>query len=501
MKHGLAAKFISGTAWIALAQVISKIANMAKYVVLAHLLEKSDLGLFLVSMVVLQLFEIVAGTGVVQALIQRRDRVQEFLATGWTAQVVRGIILGAIVIAAAPLCELYLPNSYGLAPILQAHSAVVVIGGFRSIRLVVMERDLAFRPLAYVEVARAAIDLIVTISIAVVSPTAWAPLFGRITSVFFGVVLGHVLAPHRLAISFEWSKFRTLYRFGFWMFLSTLIGFLMIRGGGLVLARVMTLSDVAVYELAYMLGCTPTAELFRVITRAAFSTFSRMQTELGRMQEAYRRLLYTTSVWVSGVVGILTVVSVEITDVLFGDSYASLYRLLPLLAIWGASRTLAENDMVAIQAIGRPNIATLFNASVLVLFALSVVPAAIHGGPLGVAIALAVLGIVSQLVRMVALSRILTLRIGRILVLFALPTAAGAAAAGLAIGTGQLAQLSSSWGALIGKAGVFVVAFLAFIAAVDHWFAREELRSQARYLIGLIRARLEGVVATYRHGP
>lgn len=91
--------------------VVAQAISFASYLVLARLLTPSQFGTFAAGLVVAGIGTVLGESGLLAALIQRRDRLEEALESAFVATVVSGVLLSLLALAAAPLVGLFFHSS------------------------------------------------------------------------------------------------------------------------------------------------------------------------------------------------------------------------------------------------------------------------------------------------------------------------------------------------------------------------------------------------------
>lgn len=404
--RGLGKTFLTETAWLSLSQMYSKATNLVRVLIIAALISRDDMGLFGIAVLLLDFLAIMGQSGLItSALVQRAGGIGQYLGTAWVTQVIRGFVIAAAVYFAAPWMEQFFEKQ-GIASVMLVLALAPILGNLKNIGLIHLERELRFRPLAALEATRATVECLASVLIAIYYPTVWCLVWGRIAGIVVQTTLSYLIVPPAIAWDFKWSQFKELCGFGMWVVFTALLAFTLTHGGGLMVGKLLPLSAMAIYTIAYQFGCSPTAELCRSVTRVSFSTFSRIQHDPVRLSSAYMSVYAITCIWVGFMVCMASAVGQDATYLLLKPSYAEVAQILPLLSIWGANRALAENDSMLFSGSGRPWITTIFQLLVLVLFGVVVVPATMQFGLWGVATGLAAVGGISQLLRMVVVWRL-----------------------------------------------------------------------------------------------
>jgi O-antigen/teichoic acid export membrane protein len=193
---------------------LSQLLTFATYLVLAQLVDPADFGHFAAGTVVVGVGTLVGESGMLAALIQRRDRLEEAYNSAFLATLAGGAALTLLALAAAPLVALFFHSH-------EAGVVAAVMSGWMFLRVTavvpdaLLQRNFSFR-------RRVIIDPLSTLAFAAGSiPAAaaglgvWALVIGTYASALVNVIAAWVFAAWRprprLASVAMW---RELARFG-----------------------------------------------------------------------------------------------------------------------------------------------------------------------------------------------------------------------------------------------------------------------------------------------
>lgn len=247
------------SAWTIAGFGIQKVVQLASNLILTHLLFPAAFGLMALANVILIGIHMFSDVGIKPAIVQSDDSDRrEFLNTAWTIQIIRGFTVWFICcLLAWPASLIYhQPVLFGLICVLGSTSA---IGGFASTGLALREKRLHLGMLTTVQVLSQIIALSITALLVWLIGSVWALAYGAVTSSIITTALGFIVVPshaHRLHI--DPASAAKLFRFGRWIFATTLVTYLggnglrVIQGG---LIPIQTLGILAVAQtFAWMPG-------------------------------------------------------------------------------------------------------------------------------------------------------------------------------------------------------------------------------------------------------
>jgi O-antigen/teichoic acid export membrane protein len=331
----LRSKVMRGSFWTILGFGTSQVLRLGSNLVLAWLLDPAAFGLVALCGVVMQGLQMFSDLGVTQGVIQnKRGEEPEFLNTAWTIQVVRGVVIAALIVLLAwPMARLYDPQLLYLLP---AMALVALALGFTSTSMVLLGRRLAVGKRIAIELTSQVLSIAVMISLAWWTRSVWALVIGGITKPVVVALLSHsiVIVTHN---HFCWDRnvVRELFDFGKWIFVSSGVMFAANQVDRIVLGLLIPLQLLGVYSLALMLARLPFLVAGELAQRVLFpSLASHIHRDTGKLQAAFqraRRVLLPVSLWVSLGVALGSPLFFEL---LYDQRYEAATWIGPLLTLW-----------------------------------------------------------------------------------------------------------------------------------------------------------------------
>ena len=303
--------------------------------VLTRLLFPEAFGIMALVQVVITGLRMFSDMGIRMSIIQNeRGEDPAFLDTAWTLQVGRGVVLWlATWLAAGPVAAFYdIPI---LAELLPVAGLVALFQGLNSTKLVSANRKLVLGRVTLLELSTQVAGLLVLIALAYLWQSVWALVVGSLVAPFLLMVASHLSMPGRInRFRFEPAAARELVRFGKYIFLSTIAGFLVLQADRAILGKYVSLSDLALYTIALMLASIPLLVQRKLSDRVLLSLYSRCPP--GESAENYNNIARARLLVVGGSVamaGVLALVGNWLAVVLYDPRYEAAGPLLVLMAI------------------------------------------------------------------------------------------------------------------------------------------------------------------------
>lgn len=306
--------------------------------------------------------------GLNQNIVQsKRGEDPEFLNTVWTVQILRGLFLWFIALLVSS--GLYLGAKNNLMatgsvyadPVLPLVLAVIsfnaVISGFNATKLASALRLLAQRQLALIEIYCQIIGFATMIVWALIDRSIWCLVAGNIVSTFTKMVFSHLYLPGQMN-RMQWNDqaVHEVVRFGKWIFLSSIIGFLLNNGDRLLLGGLIDSESLGVYSIAYMLVNVVQMAVTKLRTMVVFPALSEVVRERRhKLKEVYYKFRFWMDIVVLSLSGFFFVSGELIVQILYDDRYAAAGPMFQLLSLVLVAQRYVLADQCYL-AMGKPNL-------------------------------------------------------------------------------------------------------------------------------------------------
>src|SRR3990172_7918404 len=189
---------LAGFGWQTIYKGILALIAMAKIAVLARLLTPEAFGLFSLTLVALGITESLTQTGVNITLLQSQRPVKYFLDSAWVVAIIRGFLIGIIML----LLGLFMQNYYQepqLLALVSVAALVPVIKGFINPYIVVLHKELRFFQDGLYRFSLIVVESMAAITLGFLTHSVWALVWALIIGAAFEVIISFLLfktKPH-----------------------------------------------------------------------------------------------------------------------------------------------------------------------------------------------------------------------------------------------------------------------------------------------------------------
>ena len=381
--HGAA----QGVRWTATASAVTAALQALQLVVLARLLAPAEFGLFATVAVVTGLTTFVAEAGLGPALVRRTDAPRQLQGTAHAVSLALGLACAALLYgAAAPLAQFY--GRPALAPLVQAAAGVFLLQPLGLVFAHLLQRDLAFKALAGVDISTAVVATAVAVAAAALGYGAASLVAAQVAAALVRSLLLLALGVPRygLQLGFDRTEARYLWRFGAFQIGDSWLGYLHSQLDVLLLGKLAGAEALGLYYAAKQLAYKPLQLINPVVTKVALPAFARVQHEPARLKRGYLAVVAALALVQVPVYGGLCVLAGPVLALVLGPGWQAAAPVLQLLALCMLLRSTINPVGSLLLARGHADRSLYWNLGVLALMAPTLALGAM-GGALGMAAA------------------------------------------------------------------------------------------------------------------
>jgi O-antigen/teichoic acid export membrane protein len=278
-------------------------------------------------------------------------------------QVVRGVLLWIVaLLLTIPLAHVY-SNMQGLVWIFPAVAATVLIAGFNSTALYTLNRNLMLGKLTALSIFAQVSGVVTMVGLAwhftrtpgLEQHAPWALIAGSLVAQLIQTCASHFLDP-KVRNRFAWDRTsaHAIFHFAKWVFVSTVLTYVILRLDHFLLARFLTQAQFGVYSIAQnfstimpqLVVSLGTAVMFPLLARVARDEPSRIRAQV---QKARSLVLIPAACFSA----LLIVLGPDLIHILYKPAYHDAGWKLQILASASFAMIIATSYGAALMALGR----------------------------------------------------------------------------------------------------------------------------------------------------
>jgi len=327
-----------GLAWAAGAKSFTQFFSWAFTLLTAHKLPPADFGLANMAGYMNGLAGALAEFGVGQAVLQMPELTSDTIAQLNTACAAMCLAAYGIMVLAAPLIAVFFKASQ-VSQLVVVVSLGLVVTGFQSVPLGLLEKDLDYRRLSVIESATILGQAVVTVGMAYSGYAYWALVWGGVAGRISGIAV--TLYWKKAAFAWpRWNQIRAPLRLGAHLTVTRAATWIYAVSDGVIVGRMLGGAANGIYQMAMSLANAPAEKIGMLVMRVTGPLFARVQND----EELVRRYFRIISESISlGVFPLLTGLALVAPDAMWmlGKQWGGAVGPIRWLAVFMAVRTMS----------------------------------------------------------------------------------------------------------------------------------------------------------------
>jgi len=343
----------AGTAmlWQAFQMGGVKVLYMVRLLVLAILLTPADFGLIAIALAATGFLLNLTNFGLIPAAVQAKDMDESRYDAVWTFDMTRSVIVTSLTVLFAPLIAQIFAEPRAV-PIIQVLALRPLIESLMSIKVAALNRNLTFRPLAFLKIIEAIFNALISIALAKIFGV-WAMVFGMIGGAFSMMIASYILAPYRPRLNYDWNAVKPLLKFGGWLLVTGVISMAGNFGLRIVVSRQLGAEGLGLYFLAAQLAFVPSEIASEVVGTVAFPLFARLQSTLKLAARAFQAILTGLMALLYPVCALIIVLSPVLVQDILGTKWDGTVPLIQILALVTMIGLLGDATVPLVKGFGQ----------------------------------------------------------------------------------------------------------------------------------------------------
>jgi PST family polysaccharide transporter len=359
---GLSGTVIRGVGLAGGGFLLGRVITLASFVVLARLVTPEELGQYTSGSILVGFGLLLAGSGMLAALIHREDRLDEAASTATVATIVAGVILAILGVAVAPLFAIFF-GSDTVGEVAAVSAGILFLQSARTVPNAILQRRFSF-------LRRLIVEPVSMLAFGIASIVATSQGLG-----VWGLVIGmYTQASVDVALSWGLVRWRPQWRqvsYGMWRELvgygrHVLAGSAIRRVGDqvpvLVTGGMLNQSSVGQLQYANRIVTTPYSLLVAGISFVVFPAFARIATDRERFRPALLQTLRWSSVVAMPLGLILAPLGEPLAIVVFGERWSVAGEITAAICLFIPAQTIAAEIGEGFKGTGIPAKRTRVNA-------------------------------------------------------------------------------------------------------------------------------------------
>lgn len=386
---------LTGVSWMSGFRMTNRLLTFVKIAVLARVLTPSQFGIFGIASLLLSFLQILTETGINVILIQSKETIEHYLDSAWIVSIFRGVFIFLIIIITAPFVSGFFKTPASLNIILGISLSPLILG-FINPAEIKFQKNLKFNYEFIFRVSLLLTDIIVSISVALITHSVYCLVFGLLASSILEVILSFAFIKPTPKLTFNTKYFGEIFHKGKWVTAYGIFNYFAENGDNIVVGRLLGASILGLYQNAYKISYIPISEISDVANKVVFPVYSQIDEDRKRLLRAFWKTTGVISVFAVLAGGIIFIFPLQVIYIILGSQWLGAAQVLKVLAIYGIARAVAGPSSAMFLAAGKQryvSITTFVRFSALIL---TIYPLTVKYGMMGAGISALISGLVEM---------------------------------------------------------------------------------------------------------
>lgn len=284
---------IRGAGWNGALQVATMLLSALKVIILARILSPNDFGLFALVAVTIGIVESFTETGINPTIIQSPKSIAYFLDTAWVISIVRGLII-SILMMTAGFGMRFIYDSPQLFVLVGIASLIPIVKGLINPAIITLQKDLRFFRDSVYRLLVLIVEVTATITLAVLSQSVYAMVFGLVISALFEVGITWVMFSIRPRFSYLSSRAKEIFDNMKGLNVLSMLGYAAENVDNLIVGKVVGTAGLGIYQNSYGFTHKLNLQLAKSVQVGTFPVYARIKDDQKRLKRAYLRTVLTS---------------------------------------------------------------------------------------------------------------------------------------------------------------------------------------------------------------
>ncbi len=330
---------ISGFSWQTILKFLTMASILIKTMFVARILNPSDFGLFAIIAIALGIAEATTQTGVNLTIIQSKRSIKYFLDTAWVIAIIRGLIIGIIMVLLGILLSNFY-NEESLRFLIAIAALVPVIKGFINPSIIIFHKNLEFLKDSLFKFAVISIEVIFAIIFSYLFKSVIGLVFGLIVSGLFEVFLSFIVFKEKPRFHYIPNRAKLIFSNAKGISLSAALSYINENIDDFVLGKIIGTYNLGLYHNAYSLGHKTNYDFAKSIHHSILPVFTKIVDNSQRIKRAFLKSLSFTILFSIGISIPLLVAPEFLVNLILGDKWLIIVPYLHLFVIAGILQSI-----------------------------------------------------------------------------------------------------------------------------------------------------------------
>lgn len=366
-KITLKSQALSASKWSFLSEIAAKGVTPVIFVVLARLLAPADFGIVAIAAITVSFSQVFWEAGLAKALVQRQSDTEDSAhIVFWTNLVLSLLLYGSLFVTADLLASAF--ESPEAALVIRVQGLQIILASLCSVQIALYQRDLNFKPLFWVRFCTFTMPGLASIPLAMLGYGYWALVAGTLVGAVMQCAVLWLVNPWRPRWQYDMNLARQLFGFGLWATAEGLVTWLFLWTDVIIVGVFLSVHVLGLYKTGQTVIAMIFAIVFMPLVPVMFSVFSKIKDDRERLLRILNRINKMTVLMALPMGLGIFLIHEQLGGLVFGQAWQGVGFILGITGLVNGVNWLIGPNVVALRALGRPDINTKVMLFSLLIF-------------------------------------------------------------------------------------------------------------------------------------
>lgn len=263
---------------------VSRVIGIFSTAILARLLTPDDFGIVVLGTSVLNVVQLLSDLSLGAALVRMHNPTRAQFDTAWTIGLLRGAVVGGIVLASASAVATSMHESR-VVPILWTLAVATMVQSAENIRMVEFQIDLRFAPVFRYQFLSRIASFATTLALALILRSYWALILSSLVTSIVTTAYSYVLRPYLPRLTL--ASWRDLFNFSKWAALGSLLAVIDVYSINFLMGWLGGTRAMGLFQISSQIAALPASEIAAPIRAPLYAGFARLRNDRSALARAF----------------------------------------------------------------------------------------------------------------------------------------------------------------------------------------------------------------------
>ena len=352
MADSLGHKATTGAIWATIDRFSSMIIQFVVNLILARLLLPKDFGIIGMLAIFIAVSQTLIDSGFGSALIQKKQPSQTDYSTIFYWNLCFSALLYSLLFLVAPVIATFY-NMPMLCNVLRTLALGLILNGILSIQRTRLQKILAFRAIAIVNVSSYILGALVAVLMAQNDFGVWSLVGMQLVYGGVGIIIMWCVTHWKPSFEFSITSLRELFSFGGYMMAANILQTICQNVQGLIIGKRFSATQMGYFSQAYKLDQITSYTIPQVIVQVMYPVYSSLQDDRERLNNVVLMNMRVIAFVVYPILTTLILIADPIIDFLYGQKWLEAAPYFKVLCVGGYFVCLQNLNFYVVAAVGK----------------------------------------------------------------------------------------------------------------------------------------------------